>query len=304
MQNHLIQRLEAPPEEETAQYLNSSMQSLEADENSNKAQIEPKLSEHWTRYFMTEFIGTFISTIMADAIFYNLSQENYTDLVESGFLFLSIGVAMAYFIGILICRDANLNIIFTFALAICNAKRWLMVPLIIISQFMGGICGHAMFFYLINGKQYEKDSKLAFCFGVIFPSNEISNSQCFISSIIFTAILIVSIIPVFAPELGGVKVSHSTGSLLVALLIFALVLATSAFGSQNNPTLWFSAYIFMWMIGFDKSVFSKHDNYWWVALIGPIVGVIVAIIILIWFPIILWYEPKHWKKAFKRAINP
>lgn len=189
------------------------------------------------------------------------------------------------------------------ALAICKAKRWIMVPLIIVAQFIGGVFGHATFYYLINGTQYDKDAKLAFCFGIIFPSEEISNDRCFVSSIIFTALLIMALLPVFAPELGGSIMNHSSSSLMVAILIFALVIASEPFGAQNNPTLWFTAYAFMWMNGFDDDIFKTHDNYWWVALVGPFVGVIVAIFMLIFFPLIMWYEPKDWKAGLKKMLE-
>eukprot|EP00486_Rosalina_sp_Unknown_P014590 CAMPEP_0201581800 /NCGR_PEP_ID=MMETSP0190_2-20130828/75324_1 /ASSEMBLY_ACC=CAM_ASM_000263 /TAXON_ID=37353 /ORGANISM="Rosalina sp." /LENGTH=65 /DNA_ID=CAMNT_0048020479 /DNA_START=15 /DNA_END=209 /DNA_ORIENTATION=+ len=60
-----FQRLEAPPAEAGAQYLNDSMHSLQNDASGNK-EAEMKLSEHWSRYFITELVGTYIATLMGD----------------------------------------------------------------------------------------------------------------------------------------------------------------------------------------------------------------------------------------------
>eukprot|EP01084_Bolivina_argentea_P311075 538408_1 len=264
-----------------------------------------KLSRHWSRYFISDFIGTFIATVMGDGVFFYLSQENYIDLEESGYLYLSLGVAMSYFIALLICRDAGVNVVFTFMMALIGAKRWSMVPIIIIGQFSGGVLGHATMYYLINGEQYEKNSKLATCFGIFIPNESIDNNRCFVSSIIFVALLIFSLFPIFSPETGGsINRPHIHSMLLVAVLIFALVLCAMPLGVQNNPTLWFSAYIFMWIKGFPSEVFTQHDHYWWVAIIGPLVGVIVALFLYSPFTVITWNEPTNWGKAYKKMLEP
>ena len=74
-------------------------------------------------------------------------------------------------------------------------------------------------------------------------------------------------------------------------------------GAQTNPTLWFSGYAAMYILGFPSDIFSAHDNYWWVALAGPICGVIVSIIFLIFYPVMVWNEPNNWKKALKKALE-
>ena len=180
-----------------------------------------------------------------------------------------------------------------------------MVPIIILGQLVGGVAGHATMYYLINGDQYEKDSKLATCFGIFIPSESIDNNRCFVSSIIFVSLLIFSLFPVFTPEVGGsVTRPHVVGCLIVAALIFALVICSMPLGVQNNPTLFFTAFTFMWIKGFPSDTFTQHDNYWWVAIVGPIVGIVVALFLYSPFTVVTWNEPINWGKAYKKMLEP
>ena len=115
-----LQSAEAPPAEATAQFLNQSMSSLpkKRTASSNPPEVAPiQLSEHWTRYWVTEMVGTFITTLCCDYTFYTLSTESLEDLIESGLLFMAFGIGGAYYFGVLICWDANLNAAFTFGLS-------------------------------------------------------------------------------------------------------------------------------------------------------------------------------------------
>ena len=95
MKEEFHQQLAAPPAESGGQYLNASMESLQKNSQGQQEPVTMVLSEHWSRYFATELIGTFIATLMSDGIFFNLSQENYIDVVESGLLFLA-GMELHY----------------------------------------------------------------------------------------------------------------------------------------------------------------------------------------------------------------
>ena len=108
--------LTTPLQEQSSVYLNESMTSIQQKTTHQPVENSidtPRLSSHWSRYFITELYGTWIATFIVDFSLYTLSGENYADVLESGWLYLSIGVAFGYFFGILICRDANLNIVFT-----------------------------------------------------------------------------------------------------------------------------------------------------------------------------------------------
>ena len=110
---------------------------------------EPKLSRHWSRYIVSDLLGTFIATLMSDCVFFYLSEESYINLELSGNLFLCAGIAVSYFIALLICRDAGINCVFTIMMAMVGAKRWKMVPLIFLGQFIGGVSGFLLHFHYI-----------------------------------------------------------------------------------------------------------------------------------------------------------
>eukprot|EP01084_Bolivina_argentea_P151830 264967_1 len=299
------QVLAAPPEEVTAVYLNSSISSIQNEPISEKKEEPPlKLSNHWTRFVQTEMYGTFIATFVVDFVLYTLSGESYEDLIESGFLYLAAGIAFGYFFGIIICWDANLNAAFTFALALCNVKPWKFVPMIMISQLIGAVLAHLSFYYII-GSPDTLDAALAFCFGISPPLDDITNGRILFSSVIVMTILVLGLFPVFAPELGGdANMSHSAASLMVFVIIAGVTCFAVPTGAQTNPTTFFAGYIVMWILGFDHEYFIMHDHFWWTALVGPFLGVIVALCVLVNIAVITWNEPKNWYTAWMKMMNP
>ena len=294
----------------------------------------PQLSSHWTRYSVSEFVGSFIATIIVDYTYYNLSgesQSSQSGLSLSGFLFLALGIGAAYFFGVLIAVEANLNATFTFgthsmyhalcviialihcqfhflsntsALAICWAKPWRMVPIILLSQFIGATVAHLMFYFMI-GSPEPLDDAVAFCFGISPPPDDLTNGRIIMSSIVFITILMMALLPVFSPELGGdANRSHLTSSLIIGLIIAAVAIPGSSAGAQMHPTGFFSAFMAMAILGFDEEHFSVHRHYWWTAFVGPFVGVIVALTVLTFFNVAQWSEPRDWKVALQKMTAP
>eukprot|EP00483_Globobulimina_turgida_P000071 UN00071 len=98
--------------------------------------------------------------------------------------------------------------------------------------------------------------------------------------------------------------SHVTHSLIVFVTVCCALIYALPAGAQLNPTYFFSAYFVMWILGFDHEYFVLHDHYWWTALAGPLLGVIVALCILINITVVTWNEPKNWFTALKKIISP
>jgi len=298
----------AHSDQASSEYLNQSMDSRRPYPYQYPQTLHEErplvLSEHWSRYSVSEFLGTLIATIAFDYTAYTLSGEQKEDYVLSSFLFLAFGVGAAYFLGLLIAVDANLNGMFTFALALRWVKPWRMVPIILLSQFIGATTAHLMFYFMI-GSPEPLDEEVAFCFGITPPPDQVSNGRIVMSSIVLITILMMSLLPVFSPELGGDRnQSHFASSMIAALIITAVSIPGASAGAQLNPTTFFSAFMAMTLLGFDEKYYSVHDHYWWTALVAPIAGVVVAMIVLNLFNVVLWNEPKDWKMALKKMISP
>ncbi len=46
-----------------------------------------------------------------------------------------------------------------------------------------------------------------------------------------------------------------------------------------NPVRDIAPRLFLWMIGYGSQVFSSYNYYFWIPLIGPIIGGIIAVYI-------------------------
>merc|ERR1719203_1348742 len=78
-------------------------------------------------------------------------------------------------------------------------------------------------FYVMIGSPEPLDDSVAFSFGISPPPEDLTNGRIIVSSIVFITILMMALLPVFSPELGGdANRSHFASSMIAGLIIAAI----------------------------------------------------------------------------------
>jgi glycerol uptake facilitator protein len=224
--------------------------------------------------FFAEFIGTALLILLGDGVVANVVLKN-TKGNNSGWIVITMGWAMAVFVGVLVASGASgahLNPAITLGLAAASKFDWSKVPLYLVAQMLGA-CGGAFLVWLQYKSHFDitenKDAKLAvFCTGPQIRAR-FSNLT---SEIIGTFVLMFAVLHLSSPK-GGLG---SLDALPVALVVLVIGLSLGGTtGYAINPARDFGPRLMHALLPIP----GKRDSDWgyaWIPVAGPITGGLLA----------------------------
>ncbi len=221
-------------------------------------------------------------SVAAMAILYNAFSGDYWGIC----ILWGLGVTMAcYLVGSI--SGAHLNPAVTLAFATYGGFPWRKVPGFIISQVIGGFLGASLTYTLfspaINAYNLAHHTTRSgpgglVTSGIFFthPNVGISTGHAFIDEIILTGALVLLILA-FSDSYN----SNSQLGNFTPLVVGLLVAMVGGFGGELeawalNPARDLGPRLFGWLAGWGRNAFPGPHDYWWVPIVAPIVGGIVA----------------------------
>ncbi|WP_304458683.1 MIP/aquaporin family protein [Alicyclobacillus sendaiensis] len=240
----------------------------------------------WGEY-LAEIIGTMFLLMVGDsvaamAILYNAFSGDYWGIC----ILWGLGVTMAcYLVGSI--SGAHLNPAVTIAFATYGGFPWRKVPGFIVSQVIGGFLGAALTYTLFspaintfNAVHHTTRSGPGglVTSGIFFthPNVGITTGHAFIDEIILTGALVLLILA-FSDNYNP---NGQLGN-LTPLMVGLLVAMVGGFGGELeawalNPARDFGPRLFGWLAGWGQNAFPGPNDYWWVPIVAPIIGGLVA----------------------------
>jgi MIP family channel proteins len=228
-----------------------------------------------------EFWGTMILIAFGCGV---NTAVTFGDHQFGDFLSVNFGWAVAVILGVYASSGvsgAHLNPAVTIALAAFRDFSWSKVIPFIIAQVAGAVVGAA----LVLGTYWESFNKVdaardnikttgVFC---TYPADHVSNFPgAFVDQMVGTALLVAMVLAIGDPR--NVNPPSWFGPILVGVTVLGVGLAfgTNA-GYAINPARDFGPRLLAFLAGW-KDVFTASGGYWWVPIVGPIVGGLVGAI--------------------------
>lgn len=225
--------------------------------------------------YIGEFIGTALLIIMGDGVVANVVL-NKTKGQNSGWIVITIGWAMAVFIGVFTALklggSGHLNPAVTIAMTAFNGFDSSLLVAYILAQFAGAITGAIVVWLAYNAHfavTDDKDLKLAVFCNAPAIRNPVNN-------------LITEVIGTFVLVLGALCLSPAASSmgtldaLPVALIVLGIGLSLGGpTGYAINPARDLGPRI----AHFILPIPGKRDSDWgysWIPVVGPIIGALLA----------------------------
>ena len=225
--------------------------------------------------FIAEFIGTTLLILLGNGVVANASLNK--SLGEgSGWIFITIGWAMAVFIAVFVVAPysgAHVNPAVTIGLALSGKFAWSKVATYIIAQLAGAFFGASLVWihYREHYKTTEDQDKVlgTFSTGPAIPAT-FSN---LVSEIIGTFVLVFAVLYITGPTVGGQSASlGSLDALPVALVVLGIGLSLGGTtGYAINPARDLGPRIAHALLPISKKGGSNW-GYAWIPVLGPIIG--------------------------------
>ncbi|GMA51194.1 aquaporin [Alicyclobacillus contaminans] len=182
---------------------------------------------------------------------------------------------------------AHLNPAVTIGFAMYGGFPWKKVPGFIVSQVIGGFLGAALTYQLFspvinafNAAHHTTRAALGglTTSGIFFthPNTGITTGHALVDEIILTAALVIGILAI-SDNYNSNRPGANTAPLMVGLLVSMV----GGFGGQLeawalNPARDFGPRLFGLLAGWGNNAFPGPSGYWWVPIVGPIVGAVIA----------------------------
>lgn len=239
---------------------------------------------------LSEFLGTFIMIVLgcssiAQAV---LSRERFGGIITINIGFAS-AVVMALYVTFGI-SGGHINPAVSFAMCAFGRMEWFKFPFYVGAQFLGAFVGAATVFGIYyDGLMAFADGKLlvvgenatAFIFAT-YPAPFISTPGAFVDQVVSTMFLLLIVFAMFDSRNLGVP--RGLEPVVIGLLIIVLSCSLGLnSGCAMNPARDLSPRLFTALAGWGFEVFTVGNNFWWIPVVGPMIGAFLGGLIYILF---------------------
>lgn len=225
-----------------------------------------------------EFIGTAMLIVLGNGVVANVIL-NKTKGHNSGWIVITLGWAMAVFVGVYIAAPfsgAHLNPAVTIALATAEKFPWQDVPMYVGMQIAGAFAG-AVLVWAMYKKHFDETTDAGTILAVYATGPAIRNTfSNLLSEIIGSFVLILGVLYIVSPQnsLGALD------ALPVALLVLAIGLSLGGTtGYAINPARDLGPRIAHAILP-AKYKGSSDWAYAWIPVIGPVIGAVLAVLVM------------------------
>ncbi|ETM40999.1 hypothetical protein L914_13195 [Phytophthora nicotianae] len=226
------------------------------------------------RECMAEFIGTMVLIMFGDGV---VAQVVLSENTKGEYININLCWGLGVLFGIHASggvSGAHLNPAVTTTLAIFGRLEWRKVIPYIIAQILGAFVAAflvwAVYCPMFSTIDPSKDSTES-VFATYPYSNDVPVGTCFLTEVVGTALLLGGIFAI-GDELNKPASPYSQPG-AVALLVVAIGMA---FGMNSgyaiNPARDFGPRLFSLCAGWGSRVFTLRDHYFWVPIVGPLLG--------------------------------
>lgn len=238
------------------------------------------MSRELLREVAAEFLGTL--TLIAFGVGV-VAQVVLGEGKTGEYLSINLGWGLAVTMGAYVAggvSGAHLNPAVTLALALHRGFPWSKVLPYWAAQFTGAFVASALVYatYCEAIDHVEPTARTLATAGIwsTYPQDYLSNFPGgFVDQVVGTALLMLVIFAVTDERNMALPPSLSPIVVGLAVLVIGMTYGLNA-GYAINPARDLGPRVFTWLAGWGTQVFTAHDSWWWVPVVGPLCGAVVG----------------------------
>uniref|UniRef100_A0A8C3VU90 Aquaporin-3 n=1 Tax=Catagonus wagneri TaxID=51154 RepID=A0A8C3VU90_9CETA len=245
------------------------------------AKLKDRLRIHslLVRECLAEFLGVFVLMLftqgsVAQAVTSGETKGNFFTMFLAG----ALGVIVAIYVGGNV-SGGHLNPAFSLAMCLLGRLPWAKFPIYSLVQLVSAFCAsgatYALYYDALQnytgGNLTVTGPKETASIFATYPVPYLSLSNGILDQVLGTWMLIVGISAILDTRNKGVPAGLEP--VVVGLLILAIGLSMGVnCGYPMNPARDLGPRLFTYVAGWGPEVFSAGNGWWWVPVVGPLVG--------------------------------
>ncbi|KAG5848955.1 aquaporin-9-like [Anguilla rostrata] len=270
-------------------------------ENKRKLKERCALRRNIAKEFLAEFLGTFVLILFGCG---SVAQTVLSRGTQGELLTIHIGFTLGVMMAVYIAggvSGAHVNPAVSLAMVVLGRLKVAKFPVYVLAQFLGAFAGATAVF----GMYY--DAFMDYSGGVLtvtgsnatanifasYPAKHLSILNGFVDQVIGTGSLVMCILAI----LDGKNIGAPRGMepLVIGLIIMAIGVSMGLnCGYPINPARDLGPRLFTAVAGWGREVFSAAGHWWWIPVVGPMVGGVVGAVVYLLFIELHHTEPeKH-----------
>ncbi|MFN0109992.1 MAG: MIP family channel protein [Blastocatellia bacterium] len=242
-------------------------------------------SNNLKRELLAAFLGTFVLIAIGAAV---VAQVVLGKNQNGEYLSINLAWGFAVTMGIYVAggvSGAHLNPAVTMAAVVRGQMPWSKLLPYFVAQTAGAFSGAATAFFVYREAFHSFDGGVrqmntAGIFAT-YPASYLSTSGALIDQIVGTAILMLVI-----SAIGDARnsVPGNVAPLAVGFLVMAIGMAFGLnAGYAINPARDLGPRLFTALAGWGGQVFTANNYYFWVPIVGPLIGGPLGALVYDWF---------------------
>ena len=238
------------------------------------------------RELLAEFLGTFTLVVFGIAV---VAQVILSEGRNGGYLSINLGWGLAVVMGVYVAggvSGAHLNPAVTLALAVRRGFVWEKLLPYWVAQVAGAFAASFVVFltYYDAFNAFDKGTRIVLgdkaTAGIFatYPQPFLSTGGGLIDQIVGTALLVLVILAV--TDSRNVGLSPTLAPVVIGLVV-VLIGMTFGFncGYAINPARDLGPRLFTWVGGWGGEVFRAAKYWFWVPILGPLLGGVVGALV-------------------------
>ncbi|MGE0813558.1 MAG: MIP family channel protein [Vicinamibacterales bacterium] len=241
------------------------------------------MSRHLARELLAEALGTFVLIAFGVGV---VAQTVLSASANGSYLAINLGWGIGVTLGVLVAggvSGAHLNPAVTIALAAHRGLPWRKVLPYAAAQTLGAFAAAAVVYVTYREAFAAFDGGVRQIAGAqgtagifaTYPQAFLSLGGGLVDQVVGTALLIIGVFAI--GDARNVAVPGWLGPLLVGLLVVGIGVSFGFnAGYAINPARDFGPRLFTAMAGWGAGVFGASGGWWWVPIVGPVVGAVLG----------------------------
>ncbi|XP_022268441.1 aquaporin-9 isoform X3 [Canis lupus baileyi] len=203
-----------------------------------------------------------------------------------GIITINVGFAMAVVMAIYVTggvSGGHINPAVSLAMCLFGRMKWFKFPFYVGAQFLGAFAGAATLFGIYydglmsfaGGKLLIVGENATAHIFATYPAPYLSLTNAFADQVVATMFLLMIVFAIFDSRNLGVPRGLEPIAIGLLIIVISSSLGLNS-GCAMNPARDLSPRLFTALAGWGFEVFTAGNNFWWIPVVGPLVGAVIG----------------------------